>query len=102
MAFSDKPFFKIPRTILRKGFLNVETIAATKTLTSIDSEVQILSAALVQDLILPSLLNGRYYKIKSTGAAAITVKDAAGGTVVTLATGISSTVYCDGLVWVAI
>jgi len=43
MAFSDKAEFQIPRHIVQKGGVNVETITADKTLTYSDSQYQFLT-----------------------------------------------------------
>jgi len=102
MAFSGSPFFQIPRPIRRKGFLNVETIVAQKTLVSKDSEIQVLSAAVGRDVNLPALLDGLYYKVLASGVGTLTVKNAAGSTVVSLTTGNAAELYCDGVAWVAI
>ena len=74
MAFLGDSFFQIPRPILREGFLNVEVIAGTKTLTASSSPYQSLSAAAPQTCLLPELKDGIRYKIISAGAANVVVK----------------------------
>ena len=102
MAFSDKPYFKIPRAILRKGHLNVETIVGHKTLTSRDSYIQVLDGGgLDRHVILPLELDGISYQIKNNGTTNnLLVKNAAGSLVATVATSTSVIVASDATQWV--
>ena len=101
MAFSGKPYFQIPRPIRRKGFLNVETLAGTKTLVAKDSQFQALDPnGSNRDVLLPPELDGlRYDILHDGGANNLVISNDAGGNIVTLTTGQSATVVCDGSVW---
>ena len=102
MAFLGDSFFQIPRPILREGFLNVEVIAGTKTLTASSSPYQSLSAAAPQNCLLPLLQDGIRYKILASGAANVVVKTSDGlTTVATLAPGDVADCICNGTVWVS-
>ena len=104
MAFSGKPFFQIPRPIRRKGFLNVETIIADKTLVAKDSAIQVLNGGGSDfNVNLPLELDGISYQILNSGGTnSLSVKNAAGTEQVSLASGESSLLVCNGTVWVAI
>ena len=104
MAFSGKPFFQIPRPIRRKGFLNVETIVANKTLTARDSYIQVLDGgAVTRHVILPPELDGIAYQIKNNSSTNnLLVKNDALSLVATVAIGTSVIVVSDATQWVAI
>jgi hypothetical protein len=105
MAFNGKSFFRIPRPILRPGFLNAETLADNKTLVVKDSQFQSLDPdGVSRDCILPAEKDGLRFDIKnsaSSGGFDIVVKNDGGSTIVTLTDGLSSVVVCDGTNWVA-
>ena len=69
MAYSGKPFFKIPRPLLLAGGLEVKTITDGYTLTDKSSLFQIIdSGSTDQNVILPAQKDGRVYIIKNDGA----------------------------------
>lgn len=69
MAYSGKPFFKIPRPLLLSGGLDVRTITDGIVLTDKDSLFQIIdSGGSDENVILPSQKDGRVYVIKNAGA----------------------------------
>lgn len=104
MQFSGKPFFKIPRAILRKGHLNIETLAANKTLVHKDSYFQVLDPdGSDRDIVLPAELDGLAYHIRNSGSAnALNVKNDAGSVVLALAAGEAAIYACDGSSWAAL
>lgn len=107
MAFSDKAEFQIPRHIVQKGGVNVETITADKTLTYSDSQYQFLtnSKGSVAVLTLPEVKNGASYFVtcSSTSAHTIQVKDADANVIIgtpNLGAGKGALIVCDGSEWV--
>ena len=69
MAYSGKPFFKIPRPLLLDCGLDVRTITDGITLTDKDSLFQIIdSGSSDENVILPAQKDGRVYVIKNAGA----------------------------------
>ena len=69
MAYSGKPFFKIPRPLLLAGGLDVRSITDGITLTDKDSLFQIIdSGSSDENVILPAQKVGRVYVIKNAGA----------------------------------
>tara|TARA_B100000700_G_scaffold275985_1_gene322205 strand:- start:50 stop:376 length:327 start_codon:yes stop_codon:yes gene_type:complete len=79
MAYTDKAEFKIPRHIVLKGGVNVESINTIKILGYDDSQIQILdnSSAGAVDLKLPEAKEGAFFFIRSTGSQAIHIRDSA-------------------------
>lgn len=69
MAYSGKPFFKIPRPVLLAGGVDVRTISDGITLTDKDSLFQIIdSGSSDENVILPAEKDGRVYMIQNAGA----------------------------------
>lgn len=104
MAFSGKPFFQIPRPIRRKGHLNIETLAANKTLVHKDSYFQVLDpSGADRDIVLPAELDGLAYHIRNSGGANnLVVKNDGGSTVLSLAPSEAAVYACDGTTWTAL
>ena len=68
MAYTGKPFFKIPRPLLLAGGLDVRTISDGITLTDKDSLFQIIdSGGSDENVILPAQKDGRIYVILNVG-----------------------------------
>ena len=98
MAYTDKAEFKIPRHIVLKGGVNVESISNVRIMSYNDSQVQILnnSTSGALDCKLPPAKEGAFFFIHSAGTQAIHIRDA--GTTVTyaiLATGEGCMVASD-------
>lgn len=85
MAYTDKQEFKIPRHIVLKNGVNVESITNVKTMTYSDSQVQILnnSTGGALDCKLPAAKDGAFFFIHSAGTQDIHIRDA--GTTTTYA-----------------
>lgn len=78
MAYTDKSEFKIPRHIVLKGGVNVESITGVRLLSYKDSQVQILdnSTAGALDCKLPEAKEGAFFFIHNAGSQAIHIRDA--------------------------
>ena len=99
MAYTDKAEFKIPRHIILKGGVNVETITNVRTMDYSDSQVQILdnSTGAALDCKLPEAKPGAFFFINSAGSQAIHIRDAATTkTYAILASGEGCMVASDG------
>ena len=85
MAYTDKAEFKIPRHIVLKGGVNVESINTIKVLGYDDSQIQILdnSSAGAVDCKLPEAKEGAFFFLRNTGSQAIHIRDS--GTTTTYA-----------------
>ena len=85
MAYTDKAEFKIPRHIVLKGGVNVESITNVRTMSYNDSQVQILdnSSGGALDCKLPEAKEGAFFFIHNAGSQAIHIRDA--GTTTTFA-----------------
>tara|TARA_Y100000401_G_scaffold33531_2_gene24916 strand:- start:9799 stop:10125 length:327 start_codon:yes stop_codon:yes gene_type:complete len=102
MAFTDKSQFKIPRHMVLKGGVNVETITTNKTLTYSDSTYQLLKNTTGSlDCILPSYVEGACFWIKSRASSSsnIVIKDASGNTISTLGAGEGVHVVSSDTAW---
>jgi dihydrofolate reductase len=101
--FSGSQDFQVPRQIVQKGFVNVETITANKTILNGDSTYQILTnntSAL--DCIINPLKDGLMYVITNKGNQNIVIKDAAANTIATIGNNQSGIFVCDGSNWHAV
>ena len=97
MSYTDKQEFKIPRHIILKGGVNVETLTGVRTMTYLDSQVQIFTNDSGSDLDckLPSAKDGAFF-IHNTGANNIHIRDdATSVTYAILATGQGCMVASD-------
>jgi hypothetical protein len=83
--------------------VNVEAIGATRTLVAgTDAQIQILTAAAAQDVVLPAdTCTGLYYWIEQRGANTITIQKADGTHITTLTSLQGCWVKCTGATWVA-
>lgn len=99
MAYTDSSEFKIPRHIVAKNGVNIESISANKTLTYSDSQYQRLDAQSTSlECILPAEKDGAWFVINCQGNA-IDVKDADGVRVKLLSVGEGGLFACDGSSW---
>ena len=71
MAYTDKAEFKIPRHIVLKGGVNVESLAGEKDLSESSSMVQILNPDGAHRVVnLPAVKDGMMYFIANSGSGA--------------------------------
>lgn len=101
MAYSGKPFFKIPRPLLLAGGVESQTISGDTSLTDKDSLFQIIDGGgSDRDVTLPAEKDGRVYMIKNSGATnSLVIKNDAAATIETLTSGQTTMVVCDGTNW---
>ncbi len=78
MAYTDKAEFKIPRHIILKGGVNVESLTTVRVMDYSDSQVQIFdnSSAGAVDCKLPEAKPGAFFFIHNAGTQAIHIRDA--------------------------
>lgn len=107
--FTDKAEFKIPRHIVLKGGVNIETISANKNLTYADSTYQILtnSKGSVATVKTPIKKDGAVFWIKcETGSGhALYLQDIDGNDIIGspyLGAGKAALVACDGTNWAVV
>lgn len=98
MAYTDKSEFKIPRHIVLKDGVNVETLTGVRTMTYNDSQVQVFtnSSGVELDCKLPEAKEGAFFFIHNAGANNLHIRDS--GTTATyaiLATGEGCMVASD-------
>lgn len=88
MSYTDKSEFKIPRHIVLKGGVNVESITGVRIMSYKDSQVQILdnSSGSALDCKLPEAKEGAFFFIKNAGSNDIHIRDAATTTTYTILT----------------
>jgi len=105
MAYTDKAEFQVPRHIVQKGSVNIETITADKALSYSDSTYQIIknSKGSHADIRMPEKKNGVHFwiKVDATSAHGIYVQEADTTPIVsgTLSAGKAVLVVCDGSNW---
>jgi hypothetical protein len=101
MAFSNEAPFQVRKHIALLNGINVETIAADKTLTLADSTFQILNGgASDRDVDLPAETDGIYFWITNSGASnGLVVKNDGGSTIATVAFGEGALFVCNGTDW---
>ena len=75
MAYTDQSEFKIPRHIILKGGVNVESLTGVRIMTYNDSQIQILDNSTSKD--------GAFFFIHNAGSQAIHIRDS--GTTTTYA-----------------
>ena len=69
MAYTDKAEFKIPRHIILKGGVNVESLSGAHTLTESSSMIQILNPDGAHRVVnLPAVKDGMLYFIANSGS----------------------------------
>ena len=103
MSFSGRQDFQVPRQIVQKGFVNVETITANKTVENGDATYQILTnntSAL--DCVLEPLKDGLHYVVTNKGNQNIVIKDVNANTIATIGNNQSGIFVCDGSNWYAV
>lgn len=101
MAFSNEAPFQVRKHIALLNGVNVETIAANKTLTLADSTFQILNGgASDRDVVLPAETDGIYFWITNSGASnGLVVKNDGASTIATVAFGEGALFVCNGTDW---
>ena len=101
MAFSNEAPFQVRKHIALLNGVNVETIAADKTLTLADSTFQILNGgASDRDVDLPAETDGIYFWITNSGGSnGLVVKNDGGSTIATVAFGEGALFVCNGTDW---
>lgn len=98
--YNSAQAFKVARHFEFKNGVNIETLAALKTLTYKDSMIQILDTDAAYDINLPAERNGTIFFIKNENVThSFTVKNDAGATIATVAAGEGSLFACDGTDW---
>jgi hypothetical protein len=109
--YTGSSAFTIPRPIRIKDGVNKETIAGTKTLTYVDSQVQAITpSGGSRTIVLPALKDGAYFTIVNLDTThALDVNTPAGAKIVTLAANNTGSpaasgvqCFCDGSVWIGI
>tara|TARA_R100001463_G_scaffold49901_3_gene99934 strand:- start:373 stop:705 length:333 start_codon:yes stop_codon:yes gene_type:complete len=101
MAYSGKPFFKIPRPLLLAGGVESQTISGDLELVDKDSLFQIIDGGGTHRVVtLPEKKSGKLYMIHNSGTTHnLIVKNPAGATRVTLGNNEMCLVVCDGTTW---
>lgn len=101
MAYSGKPFFKIPRPLLLAGGVESKTISDGHTLTDKDSLCQIIDGGLaLRNIVLPAEKSGRVYCIKNSGSTNnLEIQNDSAVALTTLTPGQSAIVACDETTW---
>ena len=109
MAFTDKSEFKIPRHIVQKDGLNIETITADKNLSYSDSQYQVItnnkgSSATIK---VPAEKNGAWFWFKNSASSAhsFVIQTDGGSPIIGgagLAAGKAALVMCDGSNWAVV
>ena len=103
MAFTDQAQFKIPRHLVLKGGVNVETITTNVTLTYKSSTYQMLrNNTGTLDVVLPDFTEGASFWIKNRASSTsnIVVKDGDTNTIATLAAGEAVLCVSSDTAWV--
>lgn len=101
MAYTDKQEFKIPRHIVLKNGVNVESLSGTKTLIESSGMIQILNPNGDHRVVnLPAVKNGMAYFIANSGSGAkdLTVTKPDSGTFV-VSNGKGLLIACNGTNW---
>jgi hypothetical protein len=97
MAFTDKQEFNIPRHIVQKGGVNVESITGDVTLTYKSAQYQRLDADTTGHTVnLPDVKDGAMFVVNCQGNA-ITVSGT--GVSKLLSVGEGAMFCCDGTNW---
>ena len=97
--YNAKGAFVLPRHLQFKDGVNIEAIAANRTLTYKDSQFQRLNASVgALDVILPAEKNGAMFVINCQGNS-FTVKDDGGSTIKVLSVGEGGLFACHGTSW---
>lgn len=102
MAFAGKNPFKILREILFEGGVDIGvTLAGNATITHQTAQVRFVDPAGNRDYTMPAAKAGYWHLVVNTADAAetITVKDAAGNTIVAVAQDRAGLVATDGTTW---
>ena len=101
--YTGKTFFTLPRPLAYKNGVNIETIAANKTLTYFDSQFQILTdstASASREVLLPEPKNGAWFLIRNDSSAPSEYAVKSGGsTVATVQIEKGALFVCDGSTW---
>ncbi len=101
MAYTDKQEFKIPRHIVLKNGVNVESLSAPNPVTAPGGRIQCLKPKGDHRVInLPTVKNGMAYFIANSGSGAknLTVTKPDSGTFV-VSNGKGLLIACNGTNW---
>ena len=109
MAYTDAAQFKIPRHIVLKGGVNIETITTNVQLTYADSQHQIITnnRGSAADIRVPENKDGAWFWFKNDAASghAIIIQTAAGAPIIGgsgLAAGKAALIACNGSEWAVV
>ena len=104
--YTDKAEFKVPRHLVQKGGVNIETITGDKVLDYADSTYQIItnSKGSNADIRVPAKKDGVLFWIKNAAASghALLIQEADTTPIIGgsgLAAGKAALVVCDGSNW---
>lgn len=86
---------------IRGELSNVETLAANKTLIDADYPLQVLTPTAARDVTLPAVAasNHPFYIVNKSASYELTVKNAGGTTIGTVAISSSGSFASDGTAW---
>jgi hypothetical protein len=92
---------RVVDSTLRGELSNTETLTANKTLSNVDFALQVLAPTAARDVILPAVAaaNHPFYIVNASATYALTVKDASGTTIKTIAASGSAILASNGLAW---
>ena len=105
MAYLTKGFRPLRSQLRLEGGVDISSTSSAVTLDGKSGNWQSINAGAAIDLNLPAEeeSNGLVFGIAETGGAnAITVKNDAGGTIVTVALSTTVLVGCDGTAWAVV
>ncbi len=109
MAFTDKAEFNVPRHVVQKGGINIETISGDKVLTYGDSTYQVItnSKGSNADVRMPAKKDGVHFWIKNSASSghAILIQEADTTPIIGgsgLAAGKAALVVCNGSSWAVV
>ena len=90
-----------PGAVMRASGANVQSLTSNKTLTDADYSLQVLTPTAARDVILPAVAatNHPFYIINASGSYALTVKNAGGSTIGTVAVSSSGSFASDATAW---
>lgn len=92
---------RIIDSTVRGELSNIESLTANKTLTDADFALQIFTPTAARDVTLPAIVaaNHPFYIVNASASYALTVKNAGGTTIGTVAVSSSGSFASDGVAW---
>jgi len=92
---------RIIDSTVRGELSNIESLTANKTLTDADFALQIFTPTAARDVTLPAIVaaNHPFYIVNASATYALTVKNADGTTIGTVAVSSSGSFASDGVTW---